>query len=80
MWVKLVAEPGTGRLLGGQIVGAEGAAKRVDVIAACLWAGLAVDDIELMDLSYAPPFSGVYDPVLTAAHQAAKAVRQTAYQ
>jgi NADPH-dependent 2,4-dienoyl-CoA reductase/sulfur reductase-like enzyme len=75
IWVKLVCEPGTGRLLGGQIVGVEGAAKRIDVLATCVWAGLAVDEIELLDLGYAPPYSGVYDPLLVAARAAAKAVR-----
>ena len=75
IWVKVVCEPGTGRLLGGQIVGVEGAAKRIDVLAACVWAGLPVDEIELMDLGYAPPFSGVYDPVLIAARAAVKALR-----
>ena len=72
IWVKLVCEPGSGRLLGGQIVGAEGAAKRIDVLATCVWAGLAVDEIELLDLGYAPPFSGVYDPVLVAARATRK--------
>jgi len=72
VWVKLVCEPGTGRLLGGQIVGVEGAAKRIDVLATCVWAGLGVEEIELLDLGYAPPFSGVYDPVLVAARAARK--------
>ena len=76
VWVKLLAEPGSGRLLGGQIVGLEGAAKRIDVLATCVWAGLTVGEMELMDLSYAPPFSGVYDPVLVAARQTARAVRE----
>jgi NADPH-dependent 2,4-dienoyl-CoA reductase/sulfur reductase-like enzyme len=75
IWVKLVCEPGTGRLLGGQIVGVEGAAKRVDVLATCVWAGLTVAEIELLDLGYAPPYSGVYDPVLVAARAAVKALR-----
>jgi NADPH-dependent 2,4-dienoyl-CoA reductase/sulfur reductase-like enzyme len=75
IWIKLVCEPGTGRLLGGQIVGVEGAAKRIDVLATCVWAGLAVEEIELLDLGYAPPYSGVYDPVLVAAHAAVKALR-----
>ncbi|HEX2103074.1 MAG TPA: FAD-dependent oxidoreductase [Solirubrobacteraceae bacterium] len=74
IWVKLVCEPATGRLLGGQIVGVEGAAKRIDVLATCVWAGLAVDEIELLDLGYAPPYSGVYDPVLVAARAAVKAL------
>jgi NADPH-dependent 2,4-dienoyl-CoA reductase/sulfur reductase-like enzyme len=74
IWVKLVCEPGTGRLLGGQIVGTEGAAKRIDVLATCVWAGLTVGEIELLDLGYAPPYSGVYDPLLVAARAAAKAL------
>ncbi len=72
IWVKLVAEPGTGRLLGGQVVGVEGAAKRIDVLATCVWTGLAVDELSLLDLSYAPPFSPVFDPVLVAARATAK--------
>ncbi|MEA2247819.1 MAG: hypothetical protein QOH46_2348 [Solirubrobacteraceae bacterium] len=72
IWVKLVCEPGSGRLLGGQIVGVEGAAKRIDVLATCIWAQMGVEEIELLDLSYAPPFSGVYDPLLVAARAAAK--------
>ena len=74
IWVKLVAEPGSGRLLGGQIVGVEGAAKRIDVLATAIWTGLAVDELALLDLSYAPPFSGVYDPLLIAARAVAKLV------
>jgi len=74
IWVKLVCEPGSGRLLGGQIVGVEGAAKRIDVLATCVWAGLTVGEMELIDLGYAPPYSGVYDPVLVAARAAAKAL------
>ncbi len=72
IWVKLVAQAGSGRLLGGQIVGVEGAAKRIDVLATAVWAGLAVDELALVDLSYAPPFSGVYDPLLIAARALAK--------
>ncbi len=72
IWVKLVAEPDSGRLLGGQIVGTEGAAKRIDVLATCVWTGLAVQEIALLDLSYAPPFGGVYDPLLIAARATAK--------
>ena len=72
IWVKLVAARGSGRLLGGQIVGVEGAAKRIDVLATAIWTGLAVDELALLDLSYAPPFSGVYDPLLIAARATAK--------
>ena len=61
-----------GRLLGGQLAGREGAAKRVDVLAAALHARFTVADLAALDLSYAPPFAPVYDPVLAAANQAAR--------
>ena len=70
--VKLVTENGTGRLLGAQIVGREGAAKRVDVLAACIWNSMTVEDIISVDLGYAPPFSPVWDPVLVAARVATR--------
>ncbi len=71
MTVLLITEEGTGRLLGGQIVGGPGAGKRIDVLAAALWNGMLVEDMVQMDLAYAPPFSPVWDPVLTAARSAA---------
>jgi NADPH-dependent 2,4-dienoyl-CoA reductase/sulfur reductase-like enzyme len=74
IWVKLVFDPHSGLLLGGQIVGVEGAAKRIDVLATCVWTQLTVGEIELLDLGYAPPFSGVYDPVLVAARAAVRAL------
>src|SRR5262252_4677918 len=67
--VRLVHGPG-GRLLGGQLAGREGAAKRIDVLATALHAGLSVADLAALDLSYAPPFAPVYDPVLAAAIKA----------
>lgn len=72
MTVKLRAERGSGRLLGGQIVGWENAGKRVDVLATALWNGMTVEDMAGMDLSYAPPFSPVWDPVLIAARKTAE--------
>lgn len=76
--VKVLAERGTGRLLGAQLVGYEGAAKRVDVFATALHAGMTVDQIVDLDLSYAPPFSPVWDPVAVAARQAVSPARQAA--
>jgi NADPH-dependent 2,4-dienoyl-CoA reductase/sulfur reductase-like enzyme len=72
--VKLLAEKGSGRLLGGQIVGAEGAAKRIDILATALHAGFTVGDMVHLDLGYAPPFSPVWDPVLAAVRQVLKLV------
>jgi NADPH-dependent 2,4-dienoyl-CoA reductase/sulfur reductase-like enzyme len=74
MVVKLVVERGTGRLLGAQIVGGPGAAKRVDTCATAITAGMTVADVVDLDLAYAPPFSSVWDPVLVAAREATKAV------
>ncbi|MCW2873617.1 FAD-dependent oxidoreductase [Actinacidiphila oryziradicis] len=74
MTVKMLAEIGTGRLLGLQIVGREGAAKRVDIGAVALTAGLTVEEMTALDLGYAPPFSPVWDPVLVAARKAAEKV------
>ncbi|MFF8945164.1 FAD-dependent oxidoreductase [Streptomyces sp. NPDC014864] len=75
MTVKMLAEHRTGRLLGVQIVGREGAAKRVDIAAVALTAGLTVEQMTALDLGYAPPFSPVWDPVLVAARRAAAKVR-----
>jgi CoA-dependent NAD(P)H sulfur oxidoreductase len=74
--VRLVHAPG-GRLLGAQMTGREGAAKRIDVLATALQAGLTVGDLAALDLSYAPPYAPVYDPVLFAANQAVRAAATT---
>jgi NADPH-dependent 2,4-dienoyl-CoA reductase/sulfur reductase-like enzyme len=69
--VKLVAEEASGRLLGGQIVGMQGAGKRIDTLATALTAGMTARNIMDLDLSYAPPFSPVWDPVQIAARKLA---------
>ena len=53
--VKVLAERGTGRLLGCHIVGIEGAAKRIDVLATALYAGFTGQEVIRPDLGYAPP-------------------------
>ncbi|MFE3216287.1 FAD-dependent oxidoreductase [Streptomyces antimycoticus] len=75
MTVKMLAERRTGRLLGTQIVGREGAGKRVDIAAVALTAGMTVEQMTALDLGYAPPFSPVWDPVLVAARKAAGTVK-----
>ncbi|MFJ9964726.1 FAD-dependent oxidoreductase [Streptomyces avermitilis] len=75
MTVKMLAERRTGRLLGVQIVGGEGAGKRVDIAAVALTAGMTVEQMTALDLGYAPPFSPVWDPILVAARKAVAAVR-----
>ncbi|WP_047391243.1 FAD-dependent oxidoreductase [Chitinibacter sp. ZOR0017] len=61
--LKVLFEPATGRLLGAQAVGEKGVDKRIDVLAVALQAGLTVDDLAEMELSYAPPYGAAKDPV-----------------
>jgi NADPH-dependent 2,4-dienoyl-CoA reductase/sulfur reductase-like enzyme len=70
--VELVADRATGRLLGGSVVGEEGAAGRINVIATALQARLRVEQFAQLDLAYSPPFSTVWDPLLIAAQQLQK--------
>jgi NADPH-dependent 2,4-dienoyl-CoA reductase/sulfur reductase-like enzyme len=72
--VHLVADRETGLLLGAEIVGREGAALRINTIAAALAAHMTVADLQSFDLVYAPPFAPVWDPVLVAANQLIKKV------
>lgn len=72
--IKMLAERDTRRVLGAQIVGREGAAKRIDVLATAITAEMTVDDVIDLDLAYAPPFSGVWDAVHIAARKGAEAL------
>jgi NADPH-dependent 2,4-dienoyl-CoA reductase/sulfur reductase-like enzyme len=72
MTVKLVGERGTGRVLGGQIIGEEGAAKRIDVLAAVVTTRMTAQELVDLDVSYAPPFSPLWDPVVVAGRVLAK--------
>jgi NADPH-dependent 2,4-dienoyl-CoA reductase/sulfur reductase-like enzyme len=68
--VKMLAERASGRVLGGQVFGPEGTAKRIDVLATAITAGMTAEDVVQLDLSYAPPFSPLWDPVQVAARKA----------
>jgi len=58
--------PGDGRVLGAQVVGEEGADKRIDVLATAIRGGMTVDDLVDLDLAYAPPYGSAKDPVTMA--------------
>jgi NADPH-dependent 2,4-dienoyl-CoA reductase/sulfur reductase-like enzyme/rhodanese-related sulfurtransferase len=64
--IKIVAEEGTGRLLGAQVLGESGVDKRVDVLATAITGKMSVFDLENLDLAYSPPFGSANDPVNTA--------------
>jgi NADPH-dependent 2,4-dienoyl-CoA reductase/sulfur reductase-like enzyme len=70
--VELVADRTTRRLVGGMVMGADGAAGRINVIATALGTRMRVDEFEQLDLAYSPPFSPVWDPLLIAAQQLVK--------
>ena len=63
MTIKVVFEKGTLKLLGAQIIGAEGVDKRLDVLATAIQCGIKADMLKNLDLAYAPPFSSAKDPV-----------------
>jgi len=67
--VGLIGDKKTGKLLGATMVGKEGVAHRIDAVAVALHAGMTVAEFAQCDLAYAPPFSPVWDPLLTAAIQ-----------
>lgn len=74
MTIRLVADRSTGRLLGAEIVGGESSAKRIDTFATAIWNQMTAEAMSDLDLSYAPPFSPVYDPVLQAARVMASTI------
>ena len=73
--VKLVADRKTGLLLGAQMAGREGVAKRIDVFATAITAKMSVREVGNLDLGYAPPFAPVYDPILIAAEELQKKLK-----
>ncbi len=72
LYVKLLFNTKNQRLLGGQFIGKNGVDKRVDVMAMALFHKMSLHDLEDLDLSYAPPYNGVWDPIQQAARRAKK--------
>lgn len=68
MSIKVLFEKGTGRILGAQIIGFDGADKRIDVLAAAIRANMTASDLTELDLAYAPPYSSAKDPVNMAGY------------
>ncbi|MCK5309013.1 MAG: sulfurtransferase TusA family protein, partial [Thermoplasmata archaeon] len=75
MNIKLLFSPDDGKILGAQIVGMDGADKRLDVLATAIRAGMTVYDLEELELAYAPPFSSGKDPVNMAGFVASNIMR-----
>ncbi|RBW68704.1 CoA-disulfide reductase [Bacillus taeanensis] len=68
--MKLLYRTDNRQLLGGQFIGKSGVDKRVDVLAAALYHNMTIEDLENLDLAYAPPFNSVWDPLQQAARRA----------
>ncbi|WP_210366206.1 CoA-disulfide reductase [Bacillus sp. REN3] len=71
IWIKLICEKRTRRILGAQAVGNKGVVLRIDIFAVAIHANMSADDLGMADLCYAPPFAGVWDAV----HIACNAVK-----
>ncbi len=67
IWVKLIANRESRRLVGAQVVGYGEASKRIDVAATAITAGMRVDELAQVDLAYSPPYGNLWDPLLVAA-------------
>jgi len=63
MHIKLLFAPENGRILGAQVVGYDGVDKRIDVFATALRGNMTVNDLEMLELAYAPPYGSAKDPV-----------------
>jgi NADPH-dependent 2,4-dienoyl-CoA reductase/sulfur reductase-like enzyme len=70
--IQLVADASSKKLLGAGMIGKEGVAHRINAAAVALHASMTVEEFFGCDLAYAPPFSPVWDPLLTAANQMLK--------
>jgi rhodanese-related sulfurtransferase len=63
MHLKVLFDASDGRLLGAQAVGVDGVDKRIDVLAVAIRAGMTIEDLEHLELAYAPPYGSAKDPV-----------------
>lgn len=70
--VGLVADRRSGRVLGATVLGEEGVAGRINVVAAALTGKLRLEEFQHLDLAYSPPFAPLWDPLLIAAQQLVK--------
>ena len=75
MHMKVLFDPQVGTVLGAQVAGYDGVDKRIDVLAMAVRASMTVEDLEEVELAYAPPYGSAKDPVNMAGFQAANLLR-----
>jgi NADH oxidase (H2O2-forming) len=71
IYVKVLAHPQTGKILGAQIVGEERVHMRINAFAVAIQAGMTVNDLSKLETAYCPPAAPTVDPI-TIACEAAK--------
>ena len=76
IYLNMIGDKKTGKLLGLFMVGKEGVARRINSGAVALHSKMQVKDLAEVDMAYAPPFSPVWDPVILAAGELAKAIEK----
>jgi NADPH-dependent 2,4-dienoyl-CoA reductase/sulfur reductase-like enzyme len=70
--IHLIADKKTHRLIGANVIGGGGSALRANILGVAIQQKMTVDEVSKLDLLYSPPFSPLWDPILTAAQQLRK--------
>jgi NADH oxidase (H2O2-forming) len=78
--VKLLAEPGTLKLIGGQLHGGEGVKERCDFLAFAAKRGATLEDLAWMENIYSPPIGALFEPIAIAAQNGLSELRQARKQ
>ena len=68
IWIKLIADSDSRKLIGAQSIGYGDVSKRIDVAATAIMSSITVNQLSQLDLSYTPPYGTLWDPLLVAAH------------
>src|SRR5688572_758470 len=75
VWIKLIVDRESRKLLGAQAAGYGDVSKRIDVAATAISGGLTIDDVAQLDLAYSPPYGSLWDPLLVAAQAVARKLK-----
>mgnify|MGYP001048532190 CR=1 FL=1 len=68
IWIKIICEKRTRKILGAQAVGYKGAVLRIDAFAAAITGKMTASELGMTDFCYAPPFAGVWDAINVASN------------
>jgi CoA-dependent NAD(P)H sulfur oxidoreductase len=75
VWIKVIVDRESRRLIGAQAAGYGDVSKRIDVAATAISGGMTIDDVAQLDLAYSPPYGSLWDPLLVAAQAVLRMVR-----